>query len=131
VVWIAGGLAKGAAFDALVTGAAKRLRGAVLLGADRALIAQALERHAPNVPIVDLGGAEDGLAGAQVMERAVRAAEQMAAGKAATHGATAADTAPVTVLLAPACASMDLFVSYSERGDLFARAVRALKAERG
>lgn len=38
IVWIAGGLAKGATFDGLVTGAAKRLRGVVLMGADRALI---------------------------------------------------------------------------------------------
>jgi UDP-N-acetylmuramoylalanine--D-glutamate ligase len=31
-----------------------------------------------------------------------------------------------TVLLAPACASMDQFDSYAERGDLFAHAVRSL-----
>ena len=39
VVWVAGGLAKGAAFDDLVRAVRGRLRGAVLLGRDRAVIA--------------------------------------------------------------------------------------------
>ncbi|GAA3146633.1 hypothetical protein GCM10020001_082370 [Nonomuraea salmonea] len=50
VVWVAGGLLKGADVDDLVRQAAPRLRAAVLIGADRARIAEAIARHAPNVP---------------------------------------------------------------------------------
>ena len=56
VVWIAGGQAKGTTFDELVISHRARLRGAVLLGVDRAVIAEALARHAPEVPVtIDRG----------------------------------------------------------------------------
>ncbi|MER5865644.1 UDP-N-acetylmuramoyl-L-alanine--D-glutamate ligase [Kitasatospora sp. NPDC002040] len=110
IVWVAGGLAKGATFDELVQGAAKRLRAAVLIGADRALIREALARHAPDVPVIE---AAEGETGAVAMTEAVR----VAAGLARPGD---------TVLLAPACASMDMFVNYGQRGDFFAEAVRAL-----
>ncbi|MDT0309177.1 UDP-N-acetylmuramoyl-L-alanine--D-glutamate ligase [Streptomyces sp. DSM 44917] len=110
VVWIAGGLAKGATFDDLVREAAKTLRGAVLIGADRPLIAEALARHAPGVPVVEVTEAGTG-----AMAEAVREATGLAA-------------PGDTVLLAPACASMDMFANYAERGHSFAAAVRALPA---
>jgi UDP-N-acetylmuramoylalanine--D-glutamate ligase len=108
VVWLAGGLAKGATFDDLVIHAAPRLRAAVLLGAERALIREALTRHAPHLPVVDLVRTDTG-----AMAAAVAAAHDLA------HPGD-------TVLLAPACASMDMFTDYGERGDLFAEAVRDL-----
>jgi UDP-N-acetylmuramoylalanine--D-glutamate ligase len=108
VVWIAGGLAKGAEFDELVAGAADRMRGVVLLGRDRALIADALARHAPEVPVVDVPATDTG-----AMDDVVRAARGLA-------------RPGDTVLLAPACASMDMFTNYGERGDAFADAVRRL-----
>ncbi len=114
VVWIAGGLAKGATFDELVAARADRLVGAVLIGVDRAPLAGALARHAPQVPVIEVVSTETG----DVMTRAVSAARELAAG--ATTGAA------TTVLLAPACASMDQFVSYADRGDRFAAAVRDL-----
>ncbi|MFF1556890.1 UDP-N-acetylmuramoyl-L-alanine--D-glutamate ligase [Streptomyces sp. NPDC058279] len=111
VVWIAGGLAKGATFDELVQKSAERLRAVVLMGADRALIAEALARHAPQVPVVDLDRTDTGAMLAAVRE-AARLAER-----------------GDTVLLAPACASMDMFANYNKRGDAFADAVRELAAE--
>ncbi|MET9590203.1 UDP-N-acetylmuramoyl-L-alanine--D-glutamate ligase [Streptomyces sp. NPDC006516] len=111
IVWIAGGLAKGATFDELVSGAAKRLRGVVLMGADRALIREALARHAPEVPVVDLERTDTG-----AMSEAVREAAALA-------------EPGDTVLLAPACASMDMFVNYNKRGEAFADAVRGLSGE--
>jgi UDP-N-acetylmuramoylalanine--D-glutamate ligase len=68
IVWIAGGLAKGATFDELVAKSAKRLRGVVLFGADRALIREALARHAPEVPVVDLDRTDTGAMLAAVRE---------------------------------------------------------------
>ncbi|MFI6859316.1 UDP-N-acetylmuramoyl-L-alanine--D-glutamate ligase [Streptomyces sp. NPDC050421] len=111
IVWIAGGLAKGATFDELVTGCAKRLRGVVLMGADRALIREALARHAPEVPVTDLDRTDTG-----AMSEAVREAARLA-------------RPGDTVLMAPACASMDMFVNYNKRGEAFADAVRTLAAE--
>ncbi|MFD5467538.1 UDP-N-acetylmuramoyl-L-alanine--D-glutamate ligase [Kitasatospora sp. NPDC127059] len=110
IVWVAGGLAKGATFDDLVQGAAERLRAVVLIGQDRALIREALERHAPDVPVIE---AAEGQTGAVAMTEIVRTAASLA-------------RSGDTVLLAPACASMDMFTNYGERGELFAAAVREL-----
>jgi len=108
VVWVAGGLAKGATFDDLVASTVDRLRGVVLLGSDRAAIAESLARHAPDVPVIDVADTDTG-----AMERVVTAAATLA-------------RPGDTVLLAPACASQDMFASYEARGDAFAAAVRSL-----
>ncbi len=110
VVWIAGGLAKGARFDDLVAATRDRLRGVVLLGRDRDVIAGALARHAPDVPVIVVDGGETG-SGHAAMERAVVAAADLA-------------QPGDTVLLAPGCASMDMFTNYADRGDAFAAAVQ-------
>ncbi|CAB4921744.1 unannotated protein [freshwater metagenome] len=109
VVWIAGGMAKGQDFDQLIREAGKNLRAVVLLGVDREVIAQGLARHAPHVPVT-------------VIERTdLEAMVEVVA--AARAYAQAGDT----VLLAPGCASWDMFRDYSQRGELFAQAVRTLE----
>ena len=108
VVWVAGGQAKGTDFDELVRAHAGRLRGAVLLGVDQAVVAEALARHAPDVPVIRIATQDTG-----AMAHVVAAARQLA-----EPGST--------VLLAPGCASLDMYVSYAARGDAFAAAVRDL-----
>ncbi len=111
-VWVAGGLAKGARFDDLVAEVADRLRAVVLIGVDRAPLREALARHAPDVPVTEVDAGDTG----DVMTDAVSAAARLA-------------QPGDTVLLAPACASMDQFTDYGARGDAFAAAVRALPGE--
>ena len=72
---------------------------------------EALARHAPNVPVVEVSGQDTG-----VMDRVVTEAAALAA-------------PGDTVLLAPAGASLDMFAGYPARGEAFARAVRALEAD--
>ena len=109
VVWVAGGLAKGARFDDLVRAAKDRLRAVVLLGRDRDVIADALARHAPDVRVIAIEGGDT-----DVMDRVVGAAAGLA-------------QPGDTVLLAPGCASMDMFANYGARGDAFAAAVHRLR----
>jgi UDP-N-acetylmuramoylalanine--D-glutamate ligase len=111
IVWVAGGQLKGVDVSDLVASVADRLTGAVLLGVDRAQVAQALARHAPGVPVVEVASTDDG-----AMGEVVRAAAGLA-------------RPGDTVLLAPAAASKDMFVSYAHRGEAFAAAVRALEPD--
>jgi UDP-N-acetylmuramoylalanine--D-glutamate ligase len=120
VVWIGGGLLKGADVDPLVAAVAPRLAGVVLLGRDRAELARALVRHAPGIPVIEVPSGDDGpvtggTAGTaeEVMRRVVEAASGLA-------------RPGDTVLLAPAAASMDVFTDYAHRGRAFAEAVEAL-----
>jgi UDP-N-acetylmuramoylalanine--D-glutamate ligase len=114
IVWIAGGLFRGRDedLDALVAGARLRLRAVVLLGADRARFAQALVRHAPDVPVSEVAGTDTG-----AMDLVVAQAARLA-------------QPGDTVLLAPAAQSFDMFRDYPARGEAFAAAVARLAASR-
>ncbi|WP_027896003.1 UDP-N-acetylmuramoyl-L-alanine--D-glutamate ligase [Zestomonas thermotolerans] len=97
---VAGGDGKGADFSALREPVARYCRAVLLLGRDAELIARALGDGVPLVRVKTLD------------EAVARAAELAEAGDA--------------VLLSPACASLDMFKNFEERGRLFAAAVEAL-----
>lgn len=107
-IWIAGGLAKGASMDELVERCKSRIKSAILIGRDAPIIEAALRKHAPEIQIAAI---DPGLTGIDVMRRAVSLAHVQA-------------RSGDVVLLAPACASMDQFKNYAERGDFFAQAVK-------
>lgn len=123
VIWIAGGLSKGVDYDDLVREHAARLKAVVLIGADSSALAGSLARHAPGVQVVATraqGGRHTdaaALRGDAVMAEAVAAAASLAGDGD-------------TVLMAPASASMDQFVSYAHRGQAFIDAVRELLQSR-
>ncbi|MDO8695685.1 MAG: UDP-N-acetylmuramoyl-L-alanine--D-glutamate ligase [Pseudomonas sp.] len=97
---VAGGDGKGADFSALRAPVAAHCRAVLLLGRDAELLASALEG---SVPLLRVKTLEDAV---------LRAAELAQAGDA--------------VLLSPACASLDMFKNYEQRGQLFAAAVQGL-----
>jgi len=118
VIWIAGGLAKGADMSSVVQRCKSRIKAVILIGADRHLIEDALIKFAPEVPriLVDSpAGYSRGGATNELMEAVVVQAKNLAA-------------PGDTVLMAPACASMDQFISYADRGDRFAAAVKKVVA---
>ena len=100
LVLIAGGDGKGADFAGLRAPVAANCRAVVLLGRDAERLAEALGDAVPLIRV-------------QTLEQAVqRCAELAESGDA--------------VLLSPACASLDMFKNYEERGRLFAQAVEGL-----
>ena len=100
LVLIAGGDGKGADFSALKVPVAKFCRAVVLLGRDAELLANTLGDAAPLVRVATLD---------EAVQRAAALAESGDA-----------------VLLSPACASLDMFKNFEERGRLFAQAAEAL-----
>ena len=100
IVLIAGGEGKGADFRPLAEAASQYCRAVILIGRDADAIDAALDEEVERYR-------------ADSLEQAVREASQLA-----HHGDR--------VLLSPACASFDMFSSYSDRGDQFRALVEAL-----
>lgn len=103
IVLIAGGDAKEACFMPLAEAVARHVSTLVLLGRDAQAIARAVGHAAPTRRAQDMG-------------EAVRLARE---------SARAGDT----VLLAPACASFDMYANFEERGNAFAAELRRLAGE--
>ena len=101
IILIAGGESKGQAFAPLTKAISRFVRHTVLIGRDAAAIDDALEQAASR-------------SFADSMEAAVRAA---------TKVAKSGDT----VLLSPACASLDMYRDYRARGEAFTVAAQAIE----
>lgn len=104
VVWIAGGQAKGSRFEDLVQQVESKLRAVVVIGKDQEPWRDALA--GVEAPTVWIAPDSTDPMGEAVSEARVLARDGD------------------TVLMAPACASMDQFTSYAHRGEAFAAAVR-------
>jgi UDP-N-acetylmuramoylalanine--D-glutamate ligase len=102
LILIAGGDGKGQDFAPLAAALHGKVRAVVLIGRDAPAIAAALE-------------------GVCEVQRATTL-------PAAVQQAAALARQGETVLLSPACASLDMFRDYAERGEVFAAAVRSLPA---
>jgi UDP-N-acetylmuramoylalanine--D-glutamate ligase len=100
-VLLAGGDGKGADFSVLRPVVAEKVRAVVLMGRDAPLLEAALGDLVPTVH-------------AATMREAVATACKLA-------------QPGDVVLLAPACASLDQYKDYTERGRMFADAVKGLK----
>jgi UDP-N-acetylmuramoylalanine--D-glutamate ligase len=114
VIWLAGGLAKGADVASLIARVHPRIKKVITFGTDRKLFTSAFAEHAPHIEVLEIEPPSDYVRGGEsnsFMEEIIRQAQLFAA-----YGDT--------VLLAPACASMDQFISYADRGDRFAAALR-------
>ncbi|MBN2700357.1 MAG: UDP-N-acetylmuramoyl-L-alanine--D-glutamate ligase [Methylothermaceae bacterium] len=107
LIWLAGGDGKGADFASLVPAVAAKVKTAVLYGRDRNRLAETLAGATEIRVVEDLSAA------------------MTVAGRIARPGDT--------VLLAPACASLDQFENYQARGECFMQWVRNLvgRAEGG
>jgi UDP-N-acetylmuramoylalanine--D-glutamate ligase len=103
LILIAGGIGKNADFSPLLPAVERYVRGIVLLGQDAPVLAHVIGQHVPFSFATD-------------MQEAVHKASDMA-------------QRDDSVLLSPACASLDMFKNFEHRGDVFTDIVRGLASE--
>ncbi len=101
VVLIAGGQGKGQDFAPLAEAAGRHARAVVLIGQDAPILARALK--STNVPMV----------------------QALDMGEAVAQAGAMAQPGDV-VLLSPACASLDMFRNYAQRGEEFSKCARSV-----
>lgn len=104
IIWIAGGLDKGNEYHLINHLVKKKVKALIALGKDNAKLTEAFSQVIPVIRSTD-----------NLIE-AVRWAKELS-------------EAGDTVLLAPACASFDLFENYKDRGDQFKKAVFAVTTQ--
>jgi len=101
LIWIAGGVGKGAEFEVLKSAVSSHVKNALLLGQDADKMSVTLAGDTTIEKVSNL-------------EIAVTRASELA-------------ESGDTVLLSPACASLDMFTNFEARGNCFQRAVEAMK----
>lgn len=104
IIWIAGGVDKGNEYQLIHALAKEKVKALIALGKDNAKLTSAFSKVIPLIRSTD-----------NLIE-AVRWAKELS-------------TAGDTVLLAPACASFDLFENYKDRGNQFKKAVMELTTQ--
>ena len=101
-------------FEQLVADQARTIKAAIIIGKDQQPMLDAFKASAPDIPMSVIDPTDNDT----VMARAIDAA------------GTYAQSGDV-VLMAPACASMDQFKSYADRGNQFAQQAQRWVNEHG
>jgi len=106
VIWIAGGQAKGQNFDDLIKANTDNLKAVILLGQDKEIILSSIKKIAPKLPYKIVERTDE-----EAMKEVLLLAKEFA-------------SSGDTVLLAPGCASWDMFKDYKARGKAFQEAIQ-------
>lgn len=102
---ILGGDGKGADFSRLIPALKSTAKTVILIGKDAPQLEQLISRGLSELPIINESSLEQAVV-------------------SAFRGASAGDF----ILLSPACASLDMFSSFEQRGDVFSQAAKGLLA---
>lgn len=116
VIWVAGGQLKGASVSELIAEVGEGFEAVIALGVDRKIILEDMDRQLPQVPTCEVEDTDPVAAMRRVVEYALEVIDRQ---PSHTH----------KVILAPAAASLDMYIGMSQRGDLFAQLARELTGQ--